>query len=317
MVHSRRTVLGAAAAGFAGTPRPAWAQPAPATIRIATIPSELITPYAYAVRAGLFDRAGVKFEVSRASSGAAVAAAIAGGAIDIGITSVLAVVLGHARGVPLTVVAPAGLEMPDAQSGLLVLNDSPLRIAKDFNGKTIAAAAVNDIISLSMKCWMDQNGGDSSSFKVVEIPQLSQLAALEAGRVDGIALANPAYTIAMSGGKVRSVANIHGAVAPRYLLAMWFSSTTWVERNRSTAERFARTVADAVGYVNAHQAETVDDVVAATGLERSLVLRMKRFPQVPNVLASDLQPVIDAAARYKMIERSYPAAEIISDAAVR
>ena len=91
-----------------------------------------------------------------------------------------------------------------------------------------------------------------ASFKVVEIPQLSQLAALEAGRIDGIALTNPAYTIAMSSGKVRSVANIHAAVAPRYLLAMWFSSTSWVERNRSAAERFARVIADAVGYVNGH-----------------------------------------------------------------
>jgi NitT/TauT family transport system substrate-binding protein len=306
----------AAVAAAAAAPRAVGAQPAPATIRLATIPSELITPYAYGVRAGLFDRAGIKFEVSKAASGAAVAAAIVGGAVDIGITSVLAVVLGHARGVPLTVVAPAGLETPDAQSGLLVLNDSPLRTAKDFNGKTIAAAAVNDIITLSMKCWMDQNGGDSSSFKVVEIPQLSQLAALEAGRIDGIALANPAYTIAMSGGKVRSVANIHAAVAPRYLLAMWFSSTTYVERNRSAAERFARVIADAVGYVNGHQAETIDDAVAATGLDRSLVVRMKRFPQVPNVLAGDLQPVIDAAARYKMIDRPYPATEIISEAAV-
>ena len=115
---------------------------------------------------------------------------------------------------------------------------------------------------------------------------------------------------------MRSVANIHAAVAPRYLLAMWFSSTTWVERNRSAAERFARGIADAVAYVNAHPAETVDDAVAATGLDRGLVLRMKRFPQVPNVLASDLQPVIDAAARYKMIDRPYPASEIISEAAV-
>jgi hypothetical protein len=39
--------------------------------------------------------------------------------------------------------------------------------------------------------------------------------------------------------------------------------------------------------------------------------------QVPNVLASDVQPVIDAAARYKMIDRGYPATEIISDAVVR
>jgi len=315
--HSRRVVLAAIAAGLATASRPARAQPAPTTIRIAITPSELIVPYTYAVRAGLFERAGIRFEVSRASSGAAAAAAIAGGALDIGLTSILAVVLGHARGVPFTIVAPAGLESPEAESGLLVLNSSPLHTAKDFNGKTIAAAALNDIITLSMKCWMDQNGGDSGSFKVVELPQLSQLAALEAGRVDGIALANPAFTIAMASGQTRSVANIHAAVAPRYLLALWFSSTDWVARNRSAAERFAHAIADAVAYCNGHVAETVDDMVAATGLERSLVLRMKRSVQVPNVLTSDVQPVIDAAARYKMIDRGYPATEIISDAAVR
>lgn len=283
MTHARRTMLATLAAGAAAALRPASAQPAPATIRIATIPSELTTPYTYGVRAD-----------SPASS----------------------------RSCSVTRAAfrsPSWrrrAETADTQSELLVLNDSPLRTAKDFNGKTIAAAAVNDIITLAMKCWMDQNGGDSASFKVVEIPQLSQLAALEAGRVDGITLANPAYTIAMSSGKIRSVANIHAAVAPRYLLALWFSSTAWVAGHRSAGERFARVIADAVGYVNTHVAETVDDVIAETGLDRSLVLRMKRSPQVPNVLASDLQPVIDAAARYKMIDRSHPAAELISDAAV-
>lgn len=274
-------------------------------------------PFAYAMRAGLFERAGLKLELSRGSSGAAVAASVAGGAIDIGLSSILAVVLGHARGVPLTIVAPSGLVQTDSDGGLVVLNGSPLRTAKDFNGKTISAAAVNDINTIAMKSWMDKNGGDSSSFKIVEIPQLAQLAALEAGRVDAIAVTNPAYTLAMATGKTRFVANIHSAISPRFLLALWFSSTGWVERNRSTGERFARTIADAVVYVNGHITETVDDLVTATGLDRSLVLRMKRSPQTPNVVPGDIQPVIDAAVYYKMLERGYPAAELISEVAIK
>jgi NitT/TauT family transport system substrate-binding protein len=317
MRPSRQHVLAAAAAGLAVRAQPVWAQPAPATIRIATIPSELILPYAYATRAGLFERAGLRLEVSRASSGAAVAASIAGGAIDIGLTSILAVQLGHARGIPFTIIAPSGLVQSDSEGGLVVLNTSPLRTARDFNGKTISAAAVNDINTISMKSWMDKNGGDSSSFRIIEIPQLAQLAALEAGRVDAICVTNPAYTIAMASGKTRFVANIHSAIAPRYLLGLWFTTTGWVERNRSAAERFARVIADAVAYVNGHVAETVDDLVAATGLDRSLVLQMKRSTQIPNVVASDIQPVIDAAVRYKMFEPRYPAGEVISEAAIK
>jgi NitT/TauT family transport system substrate-binding protein len=298
-------------------PQSSWAQPAPATIRVGIIPSEQSLPLVYAQRAGLFERVGLKLELNKGPSGAALAAAVAGGALDIALTSILAVVLGHARAVPFAIIAPSGLVETDSDAGMFVLNASPLRTAKDFNGKTIGAAAVNDLNTLAMKTWMDRNGGDASSFKVVEIPQLAQFAALDAGRIDAAVLTNPAFTMAMATGKARVVANIYTAIAPRYLIGMWFTTTGWVARNRSTAERFSRVIAEAASYCNGHVAETVDDVVAATGLDRSLVLRMKRSAQTPTALASDLQPVIDAAAHYKMIDASFPAADLISDAAAR
>jgi NitT/TauT family transport system substrate-binding protein len=319
MALSRRLLIAGAAGGFAILQRSgrALAQPAPLTVRVGTLPSEQTYTLVYAQRAGLFDRAGLKLEVSKGSSGAATAAAVAGGALDIGFTSILALVLGHARAVPFTIIAPSALVQPDSEVGMFVLTTSPLRTAKDFNGKTIAAAAVNDLNTLAMKAWMDRNGGDSSSFKVVEIPQLAQFAALEAGRIDAAVLGNPGFTMAMATGKAHMVANIYSAIAPRYLITMWFTTTGWVARNRTAAERFARIMADAASYGSTHAAETVDDVVAVTGLDRGLVLRMKRLVQTPTVVAGDLQPVIDAAARYKMIDASYPAAELISDAALR
>ena len=85
---------------------------------------------------------------------------------------------------------------------------------------------------------MDQNGADSSTLKVVEIPQSATPAALEQGRVDGITVTNPAFTIATAGGKARFVANIFSAISPRFLNVLWFSTTGWVERNHAVAERF-------------------------------------------------------------------------------
>jgi len=313
---SRRSLIASSAAVLAAAPLRLPAQPVPATIRIGWTPSEQTVPFVYGQRAGLFDRAGLTVEIIRGTSGAALAAAVIGGSVDVALTSVLAVVLGHARAIPFAIIAPSGLMQMDSDAGMFVLNEAPLHTAKDFNGRTIGANSVNDLNSLAMKIWMDRNGGDSSSFKVIEIPQPSQLAALEAGRIDAAVLTDPAFTNAVASGKARVVANIYGAIAPRYLFGMWFTTTDWVTRNRSVAERFARVIADAVTYCNAHLAETVDDVVAATGFDRSLVLRMKRSAQTSSVLAGDLQPVIDAAARYKMIEASYPAAELISDAAV-
>jgi hypothetical protein len=76
-------------------------------------------------------------------------------------------------------------------------------------------------------------------------------------------------------------------------------------------------MAEASTYVNSHASETVQDLATLTNLDRAVAAGMKRTAHIPNVRASDLQPVIDAAAKYKAIDRAFPAGELISDAAVR
>jgi NitT/TauT family transport system substrate-binding protein len=319
MKISRRHALagGALAVPFL-VPAPVRAQPAPLTIRIGTLPTEQALPYAYAVRAGLFERAGIRLEVSKiASSGAAVAAAVAGGALDIGISSMLSMVLGHARGLPFTIVAPSGVFVRDTDAGLIVPINSTLRTPADFVGKIISAAAVNDINALAMMAWLDQAGVDIKAVKFVEIPQLAAPAALEAGRIDGATISNPAFTMAVGTGKARFVANIYTAIAPRLLMVAWFSTYDWVRNNRVAAERFARVIADASNYVREHVPETVDDLVSFTGVDRALAAKMKRTLFTPNLVPAEIQPIIDVAAKYKVIEKGFPASEICADTAVR
>jgi NitT/TauT family transport system substrate-binding protein len=293
------------------------AQTAVATVRTGAVPSEQALPFVYAMRAGLFERAGLRIENSKLPSGSAIAAAIAGNALDIGLSSMLSLVVGRARGVPFTIVAPSGLWLPSSEGGLLVASSSPLRTPKDFLGKTVSTAAVNDINSVAMQAWLDHDGLDFKAVKFVEIPQLAAPVALEQGRIDGAMLTNPAFTIAVSGGKARFVANVYSAISPRFLLGAMFSTTGWVERNRSAAERFSRVIAEASTYVNTHVNETIDDLVEFTGVERSLIARMKRSQFGPTVVLAEVQPMIDAAAKYKAIEKGYPASELVSDVALK
>jgi NitT/TauT family transport system substrate-binding protein len=313
---SRRHALEAIAASLAFTPALADAQGTPATLRIGALPTDSALPFFFGVRTGLFERAGLKLEVSRMTSGAAIAAAIAGGALDIGQTSMLGPILGFARGIPFTVVAPATNWISGADGGLVVAASSPLHAAKDFEGKTIAAAAVNDINGLAMKAWMDRNGADSSALKVVEIPQLSQPAALEQGRVVGITVVNPAFTIAMAGGKARVAGDIFDAIAKRFMLVCWFSTTPWIAQNRPLAQRFIRVLSQSAAYVGTHAAETVVDVAAVSHLDNESILHERRMEYATRLHAADIQPVIDVAAKYKAIEKSYSAAELVSEAAL-
>ena len=56
-------------------------------------------------------------------------------------------------------------------SGLVVAATSPIRQAKDLNGKTIACTALHSVAETAPRAWIDENGGDSSLVvKFIEFP---------------------------------------------------------------------------------------------------------------------------------------------------
>ena len=153
--------------------------------------------------------------MSKMTSGSAIAAAVVGGAIDVGLSSTYTLLVGRAKGVPFVLIAPAGLWLPSSQGGLVVAINSPFRAPKDFAGKIVSAAAINDMNAVAMQAWLDRSGVDSKGVKFLEIPQMSAPAALDQGRIDGAIITNPATRLQCSG-KARFVANVYSAIAPHF-----------------------------------------------------------------------------------------------------
>jgi len=312
---SRRLAIGTFGATTLA-PLGVTAQPSPVTLKVGHPPTETTTPLLYAVRAGLFERAGIKIDLTKMSSGTAVSGAVAGGALDLGGTSLLALIIGHTKGIPFTIIAAANnMATETYEGGLLVQAGSPLHDAKDFVGKTVSAAAVNDIVTLTLWAWMDQAGADWRTLKVVEIPQPAAAAALEQGRVDGAYITGAAFANARGDGKLRTVGKVWSSLGSRYASTAWFTTRDWLARNHAVAERFARVMSEAAAYTNSHPDETLPDMLAYTGMERAAALKMHRAVFSTTLHPADLQPVIDAAAKYKFIDKDYSAAELISDVA--
>jgi ABC-type nitrate/sulfonate/bicarbonate transport system substrate-binding protein len=91
----------------------------------------------------------------------------------------------------------------------------------------------------------------------------------------------------------------------------------WVASNHALTERFARVVAEASAYTNAHSNETLSHFLSFTKIDKALVITMRRAVYPPTVSVGDIQPQIDLMANYKMIDKPFPATDIISDAAVK
>jgi NitT/TauT family transport system substrate-binding protein len=289
----------------------------PMSISIGAAFDDQTTPLLYAQQAGLFAKAGLDVHVERMNSGAAIAAAVIGGTLQLGKSSILNLITAHARGIPLTLVAPAALYMGDKpDGGLIVTSASNVRGARDLNGKVIGVASLDDLNSIATQAWIDRNGGDAANVHFVELSTALVPAAMEQNRVDGATLWNPILTEAIAGGHAHFAAPVFDAIAKRYQVAAWFADTDWVAKNRAVVAKFVTVMHAANVYVAAHENETTTLIAQFLGVDPAALGKMARSTPAPYLNAQEIDPVIAVAAAYKKIPRVFSAAEMISDAAL-
>jgi NitT/TauT family transport system substrate-binding protein len=316
---NRTRFAGSAAAALAApaVPRAALAVDAP-LLRLAAPANDTATSALYAVHAGLYTKVGLNVDLKPMNSGAAATAAVAGGAVDVGLSSLITLIAAHGRGLPFTLIAPSGIISSDVPfTGFLVRKDAPIASGRDLNGKTVASPALRDLNAIASMAWIDANGGDSQSVRFVELSQPASIAALDEGRIDGMILGTPTLTEALATGKFRVLADAFTAVSKRFEHIAWFTTTDYAAKSRDTLVRFARVMHDAGVYVNAHTAETAPLVAEFDKVDLAVVQRMVRVPFAPYLDRRMIQPLIDVAYKYKVIDRNFDASEMISPLALK
>lgn len=317
--ESRRAAIGrlsfaslAAVAALESTSLPAAAQ-TPVHARVGAVTNDFATPFLYALDSGMFHDAGLDIELQVINNGTAVAAALAGNSIDFGIVSLFAVVNAHARGVPLTLIAGGTMSSTTVSSvGVLVLADGPLHSASDLSGKTVSSGALNDILAVSIRGWVDRSGGHSDTVQFVELTGTQVGSALDTGRIAAAGVANPTLASLVATGRYRNLGDPSIGIAPHFLATAWISSTDYVQKNPSTVRAFAAVLAKASAYANTHQPQTAPILAKYSGIELATVSHMTRAQFEPALNPRDIQPVIDAAAKYKAIPKGFDARDLIA-----
>ena len=315
---SLRALAGAGAAAIGLRPALAGAQQTPpntgarVTLRVASAADDTITPLLYAQKTGIFDHAGLDIVLQKASSGSAVAAAVAGGAMDLGRGTILPLINAYVRGVRFVLVAPSTLHTDaDPDSGLLVLKDGPIRSAADLAGKVVSVAGLYDLTWLSTKAWLAANGG-GETVRFIEIPSSAALSALRDGRIAGGTISEPFMSLALRTETVRYLGNIVSAIAPTLLESAWYATAYFAANNRDAIVRFRRAIEAATVFTNAHHAETVDLLAEFTGMDPVTVAQIRRATSGTSLDPRLIQPMIDVAAKFKVIAQPFRATELLA-----
>jgi NitT/TauT family transport system substrate-binding protein len=284
-------------------------------ISVATAPTDGAKALLWGVHAGTFRKYGLDVEIVPIGSGAAALAALAGGSAQVAFGNILSIASGYTRGVPFVIVAPGDIYTTDHPYMLLfVKKDSDVRTGKDLANKAIASPALRDLTSMATLAWIDQNGGDSKSIRTLEFPASAAMSALDTSRVDAATLSSPFLDAAQDSGKYRVVGKPYDAIAKRFVIASWVANSQVVSKDPQTYARFSQAMREASIYSNSHLADTVDLVAQFTKIDPQVIAHGTRILDAEYLSRADIQPVVDFAAKYGLIDHGFDTEAIISPA---
>jgi NitT/TauT family transport system substrate-binding protein len=281
-------------------------------LRVIATPLDAAGAVFYAKDLGYFDRVGLDVEIIRPTDNGVTVSALAGGSTEIGYVNMPQIELAFHKGVPIQILVPAVLD--DTTSGaqgdfLLVPKNSSVKMAKDFEGKTLGTSPLKSQGDLSFNAWSDARGADSSKFKWVEIPFIALGEAMTQGRIDG------AFTIEPYATQIQSATRVFchpfSAIGKRFIGSAFCVNPSWADANKDVARRFASAIHDAAVWGNKNHTQSGIILQKYSKVDSATIAAMVRSRYAESMSASELQPTVDFLAKNKILDAAFPAQDMI------
>jgi NitT/TauT family transport system substrate-binding protein len=292
---------------------------AQAVLRIGTPGNDGNALAYYAFENGYFRNDGIVAQIQtiRAGSGAGVAGAVIGGALDVGEGDIIAVAAAREHGLPLLLIAPSFLHRgPEPVSALIVAKSSPIRSGKDLNGATIAVPSLTGPAKLVTVAWLQKNGADLTSVKFVELPQTAMAAAIARGTVAAGTTTEPNLAAALD--VVRVLGYVYDAIGNPLQVSGWFATEDWIRANTDVGRRFVAAVHDAAVWANKPQNHAASAAILEkyTPFAPDLLPKMHRASYGEVFDSALMQPLLDAAYEQKSLQKRMLAKDLLSSIAL-
>jgi NitT/TauT family transport system substrate-binding protein len=278
-------------------------------LRIGAAATESQAEPLYALDSGFYARAGIDADISLFTTGSQITNALVGGALDVGQADILQVAQAVSRNVPLAFFAGGMQYVSEAPTTVLcAAKDGPVHGAKDLEGQTLAVYGLRSAAEAYVREWLAQNGADPAKVRFVEIPPAATAAAIGRGTVTAAIVSEPVLVTVRD--TLRIVAKPYDACAKRFYINSWFSSREWLSKNADVARRLVQANYETARWANSHHDETAPILAKYTKLEAATIRAMTRGFYDTTLDPKLMQPVLDVAVKYKLLDRPLAAADI-------
>jgi NitT/TauT family transport system substrate-binding protein len=270
-----------------------------------------------AMEKGFFRAEGLELETVPMAGGAVILQGVTSGDLQVGWSNVISLYQAHIAGFDFKLIAGGATNVKgkNESHAIEVLKTSPIKSAKDLEGKTVAVNTLNNIVHLMAMAWIDKHGASSSKVKFVEVPFPQMEAALVGGKLDAVSIHEPFATAALQKGQIRVLAYPWGDVLPKFLIASWFASDKWIAKNKPMVQAFVRAINRGVDTIHADPEGSRAAMVKWAGLNPDLAGKIGLPLFEKGISEKEVQATIDLTQKYKLISRPFKARDVISDLA--
>lgn len=314
----RRTATGVLAASVAawGALSTAASQTSPAKVRVGNLKFSASVDLWLAQRRGMFSANGLDVSLTDFRNGQECVSALQSNSVDICLLIPGIAMQANERGFGLVVVAQnetAKSAAPDSGS-IAVLKDSPYKSLADLAGRKISTSGLHGQQTVAAQLVLKRSGVDLSTIQLLESPTSTQPDLLKSKQVDAIVTVDPYTTLLQTSGLGRVLSWHFIESVSEQPIGAWFSKGGFVKSNPGAARRFAKTMREAIEYVNADEQRTRADVAEYTGLSLELLKAMPLNKWDYRIQLGKWQGVADMLLEMGELQSRHKPEEYLSEA---
>ncbi|WP_089103872.1 ABC transporter substrate-binding protein [Streptomyces hyaluromycini] len=236
------------------------------TVKVGIIPIVDVAPLYLGQKEGFFSKRGLKLSMTLAQGGAAIVPGVTSGQFQFGFSNMTSLMIAQSSNVPVQAiangVASTGVAGKDF-GGLVVKKGSSITSPKQLEGKKVAVNTLKNINETAVRESVRKAGGDPDKVQFVELAFDQMPAALDKGQIDAAMAVEPALaTMKLQG--ATEIASPLVDVAENLTVAMYFTSTSYAQKNPGVVTKFQAAVAESLSYADAHPDEVRQIVTTYT-----------------------------------------------------
>ncbi|MER5530799.1 ABC transporter substrate-binding protein [Streptomyces sp. NPDC002677] len=261
------------------------------TVKVGIIPIVDVAPLYLGQKEGFYGKRGLKLSMTLAQGGAAIVPGVTSGQFQFGFSNMTSLMIAQSNSVPVQAiangVASTGVAGKDF-GGLVVKKGSGITSAKQLEGKKVAVNTLKNINETAVRQSVRKAGGDPDKVSFVELAFDQMPAALDKGQIDAAMAVEPALaTMKLQG--ATEIASPMVDVAKNLTVAMYFTSTSYAQKNPDVVKKFQEATAESLAYADAHPDEVRQIVTTYTKTPADVLaaVTLPKWPADPNRASID------------------------------